>query len=171
VNARVLTEADAPAFHAVRQRALREHPHAFAVTPEEADSVEVIAERLRTNAETGRGFVMGVFDPGLVGIAGCVRELRTKTRHVALVWGVYVAPECRGGAGRRLLTALIERARQWPDLEQLTLEVVTEDAEPARALYRACGFEPTGLLRRRIRVGERYYDEEHMTLFLRRERE
>ena len=165
--ARVLTEADAPAFHAVRARALRDHPHAFAVSPEEADSVEVVARRLRTYAETGSGFVMGVFDPDLVGIAGCVREPHVKTRHVALVWGVYVMPERRGGAGGRLLAALIERARQWPDVEQLTLDVVTEDAGPARALYRACGFETVGVKRRRIRVGDRYYDEDHMARFLR----
>src|SRR3989442_2403705 len=163
--ARVLTEADAPAFYALRQRALREHPEAFGMSPEEVGPVEVVAERFR--AETASSFVMGAFDPGLVGIVGCVRERGVKQRHVAMIWGMYVAPEARGGGvGRRLLAAAIEQARRWPDLEQLCLDVVTVQTE-ARALYLACRFEIVGLKRRRVKVGDRYYDEEHMELLLR----
>ena len=166
--ARALTEADAKDFHAVRVRSLAEHPHAYAMSPHEVTSVDALAERFRDDARTGAGFVMGVFDPGLVAIAGCRREPNAKTRHAAYVWGVYVAPETRGkGAGRMLLTALIERARQWPDVEQLALDVSTEGAAPAQALYRRCGFERTGRQTRKIRVGDRYYDQDRMELFLR----
>ncbi|PYN21183.1 MAG: GNAT family N-acetyltransferase [Candidatus Rokuibacteriota bacterium] len=163
--ARVLAEADAPAFYSLRQRALREHPEAFGMSPEEVGPVEVVAERFR--AETASSFVMGAFDPELVGIVGCVRERGVKQRHVALIWGMYVPPERRGsGVGRRLFTAAIEQARRWPDVEQLCLDVVTGQTE-ARALYQSCGFEVVGLKRRRIKVGDRYYDEEHMELLLR----
>jgi len=163
--ARVLREADAPAFYALRQRALREHPEAFGMSPEEVGPVEVVAERFRT--ETASSFVVGAFDPGLVGIVGCVRERGVKQRHVAMIWGMYVAPEARGGGvGRRLLAAVIEQARRWPDLEQLCLDVVTVQTE-ARALYQSCGFEVVGLKRRRVKVADRYYDEEHMELPLR----
>jgi len=164
---RVLAEADAPAFYALRQRALREHPEAFGMSPEEVGPVEVVAERFRANTDTASSFVMGAFDPELAGIVGCARERGVKQRHVALIWGMYVAPERRGsGVGRRLLTAVIEQARRWPDLEQLCLDVVTVQTE-ARALYLACGFEVVGLKRRRVKVGDRYYDEEHMELPLR----
>jgi RimJ/RimL family protein N-acetyltransferase len=37
---------------------------------------------------------------------------------------------------------------------------------PARALYRAAGFEVFGVERRALRVGDRYFDEEHMVLHL-----
>ena len=40
--ARVLAEADAPAFYSLRQRALREHPEAFGMSPEEVGPVEVV---------------------------------------------------------------------------------------------------------------------------------
>src|SRR6266705_3068554 len=147
--ARVLTEADAPAFYSLRQRALREHPEAFGMSPEEVGPVEVVAERFR--ADTASSFVMGAFDP----------ERGVKQRHVALIWGMYVPPERRGsGVGRRLFTAAIEQARRWPDVEQLCLDVVTGQTE-ARALYQSRGFEVVGLKRRRIKVGDRYYDEAH----------
>src|SRR2546428_6250620 len=136
--ARVLAEADAPAFYSLRQRALREHPEAFGMSPEEVGPVEVVAERFR--AETASIFVMGAFDPELVGIVGCVRERGVKQRHVALIWGMYVPPERRGsGGGRRLFTAAIEPARGWPDVERLSLDVATGPTE-ARALYPPCGF-------------------------------
>src|SRR3989442_4417345 len=102
--ARVLTEADAPAFYALRQRALREHPEAFGMSPEEVGPVEVVAERFR--AETASSFVMGAFDPELVGIVGGVRERGVQQRYVGLNWVMCVAPERRGsGGGRSLLPA------------------------------------------------------------------
>src|SRR5438093_7865966 len=100
--ARVLAEADAPAFYSLRQRALREHPEAFGMSPEEVGPVEVVAERFR--ADTASSFVMGAFDPELVGIVGCVRERGVKQRHVALIWGMYVrAPGAPGVGGRTAL--------------------------------------------------------------------
>ena len=167
MTTRALTEADAPAFHALRQRGLREHPEAFGMAPEEMDAVEVLAERFRARPASAPGFVMGAFDPALVGIVGCARERGVKQHHVALIWGMYVAPERRGsGVGRRLLTAAIEQARRWPDVEQLCLDVAAEQTD-ARALYLSLGFEVVGRKRRRIKVGDRYYDEEHMELHLR----
>src|SRR5205809_8044604 len=126
--ARVLAEADAPAFYSLRQRALREHPEAFGMSPEEVGPVEVVAERFR--ADTASSFAMGAFDPELVGIVGCVRERGVKQRHVALIWGMSVPPEPRwSGVGRRLFTAAIEQARRWPDVNQLSPVVVTGHIE------------------------------------------
>src|SRR3989442_12292244 len=127
------SEEGAQAFYALRQGPLCEHPEAFGMSPEEVGPVEVVAERFR--AETASSFVMGAFDPELVGIVGCVRERGVKQRHVALIWGMYVAPERRGsGVGRRLFTAAIEQARRWPDVERLCLAVRTRQTE-GRALY------------------------------------
>lgn len=164
---RVLTDTDAAAFHQVRHRALQVEREAFAMVPEEMASVEVFLERFKTEWSGQNAFVMGAFDAALVGIIGCVRERHSKRRHAAVIWGVYVTPEHRGhGCGRQLLLDTIARAKRWPDLEQLWLDMTTTNL-PARTLYLSCGFQVIGLRRRALRIGDRYYDEEMMALDLR----
>jgi len=165
---RVLGPADAPAFCALRVRALRDHPEAFGRTPEELDPVAVWAERLSADAGSDLDFMLGGFDGDtLAGMAGCHREAAVKHRHVAYIWGMYVAPEHRRtGLGRALFLAAVERARSWPDLEQLWLDVTTVNHR-ARALYASCGFRSIAVKPRSLKHGDRYYDEELMGLDLR----
>jgi ribosomal protein S18 acetylase RimI-like enzyme len=165
---RPLGPADARAFRVLRVRALGDHPEAFGRTPKEVDSVEMLAERFRVDADSDVGFVLGAFDgDSLVGITGCHRERLIKHRHKATVWGVYVAPERRGtGLGRQLFVAVVARARPWPGLESLWLDVTTTNAG-ARALYARCGFRTVAIRPRTLKVGKRYYDEELMVLDLR----
>jgi ubiquinone/menaquinone biosynthesis C-methylase UbiE/ribosomal protein S18 acetylase RimI-like enzyme len=165
---RVLSEADASDFRALRIRALREDPEAFGRTPEEVHPVEAIAEHFRIDAGSDTDFVLGAFDgETLVGIAGCHRELALKQRHVAHVWGVYVVPEQRRtGLGRRLIREVIARARTWPALESLWLDVTTVN-QGARALYVSCGFRSVAIKPRSLKIADRYYNEELMALDLR----
>ncbi len=166
---RVIGPDDAATFRELRVRALREHPEAFGRTPEEVDSVEVLAARFQRAAGSDLDFTLGAFDgDALVAVAGCHREPLAKHRHVAYVWGVYVIPERRGtGLGRAIFQAVVERASTWPDLEQLWLDVTTTN-ENARALYASCGFRSIGVKARSLRVGAHlYYDEELMALDVR----
>jgi ribosomal protein S18 acetylase RimI-like enzyme len=81
---------------------------------------------------------------------------------------MYVADSARGaGVGRALLEALIERARQIPDLEEVLLSVAVTQAA-ARTLYASLGFESYGLERNALRVGEQSIDEDYMALKLRK---
>ena len=80
--------------------------------------------------------------------------------------GVYVTERARGaGIGRMLLTALLERAAAIDGIEQVVLSVTTTKVA-ALKLYRSLGFESFGCERRALKVGERYFDTEHMVLFL-----
>ena len=162
---RVLGPTDAAAFRALRIRALREHPEAFARTPEEVDSVEAWTERLGVHAGSDVDFLLGAFDvDALVGTAGCHRDRGAKQRHIGYVWGMYVVPEQRGkGLGRQLLLAALERARAWPDVEQVWLDVTIGNAG-ARALYASCGFRSIAVKPRALKVGGHYHDEELMAL-------
>ena len=164
---RVLEPRDARAFRDLRLRALREHPEAFGRTPEEMDSADAVAERFRRSAGSDADAVLGAFDgDALVGVAGCHRADGAKRRHVAVIWGVYVAPEWRRtGVARRLFLATVAHARTWPGLDALWLDVTTVNAA-ARALYASCGFESAGLRPRALKVGDRLYDEELMILRL-----
>jgi len=163
---RPLTAADAEAYRAVRVRALTEHPEFFGRAIEEVETLAEIAERLAPGSDGQERFVLGAFEEALVGITGCARDRGLKHRHKGMIWGMYVLPAARGhGLGRRLLLDAIARARGWPGLEQLVLGVATHN-EPARALYRSCGFEVFGVERRALKVGARYVDEERMVLRL-----
>src|ERR1700722_2966890 len=108
---RALARADAEAFQKLRREALEDSPRAFAETVAEHDSQPLpsIAKRLSDSPDQ---FVIGCFHgEHLIGMAGLARHPRTKLRHKALIWGVYVSPTFRGqGVARAILTEIIRRA-------------------------------------------------------------
>ncbi len=60
---------------------------------------------------------------------------------------------------------MIEVARSQSGLEQLVL-TVTETNVGARTLYEKLGFRSFGIEPRAIRVGDTYFDKNHMIFFL-----
>ena len=161
---RRLTAADAAEFQALRLRGLLESPEAFGST--HADEVgrplDVVAARL---ADPSSGFVLGAtLEPSgpLVGLTGCYRESSRKRRHVAIIWGMFVAPEARGqGIGGALLDAAVAGAAEWDGVEQVTLTVVTEKVA-AHALYVSRGFRSFGIEPRALRDEWRHYDMDYL---------
>ena len=105
-------------------------------------------------------------DATLVGVVGLSRETRAKSRHKAVVFGMFVAPEHRRrGVGTALLAYAIAEARAQQGLEQLVLTVTASNAS-ARRLYARHGFRSFGVEPRAIRVDGRYFDKDHMILLL-----
>src|SRR5215469_12307970 len=103
---RELSEDDAPVYWPLRLRALREEPEAFGSSYEESVNrpLEQMAERFRLARQSSNGFTLGAFDgDALVGTATLSREEGRKNRHIAGVYGVYVAPEARGRSIGRAL--------------------------------------------------------------------
>jgi ribosomal protein S18 acetylase RimI-like enzyme len=165
IEIRILSDRDAMAYWHLRLEALEREPQSFGEAAEEhrQTSVESAGERLAANPDDN--FVFGAFHEGqLVGMAGFFRYTIAKARHKGRIWGVYVRESCRGqGIGRALLVALLERIKVCPGVEQVSLTVVGGQAA-ARGLYRSLGFEPYGLEPRGLKVGDRYFDNEHMVL-------
>jgi len=168
VQIRPLTEVDALAWRELRLRMLREHPDVFGSAYEEQVSwpLERFAARLGDGTAADSVLLGALVDGRLVGSAALGREDGAKVRHKAGIYSVYVAPEVRGrGVGRALLEHVIDRARQVGDIEQLQLAVTTHNAA-ARGLYAALGFETYGVERHALKVGDTYFDEELMVLWL-----
>ena len=143
---RALTAADAAEFHALRLRGLQESPEAFGSTYEEdvALSLDVVAQRIAASRAPRKIVLGAIRDGALVGVIGCFQEPKIKLRHTATIWGMYVAPEARGGGvARRLLDDVIAEVRTWPDVVRITLSVV-DRAAAARELYPSAGFQSFG---------------------------
>jgi RimJ/RimL family protein N-acetyltransferase len=169
VNIRLLTPADAEAYHALRLRMLREHPAAFTSSFEEEIEKPIawVQERLLAREAWPAKFVLGSFAPGgtMVGSVGLAVETREKQRHKAVLFGMFTIDEHQGkGVGFALLKACIERAAGIRDLEQVNLTVT--DGTGAERLYRSVGFERFGVERRALKFGGAYYDKVHMALRL-----
>ena len=170
MEVRILTEADAEAFWNIRLRALRDNPESFGASYEEilARGIEGTAQGLRQSDAHTDDATFGAFDDNtLIGIAGFRREKEVKRHHKAVIWGMYVPAEVRQrGIGKALLEAAIAYAKTLPDLEKINLSVVLTSKE-ARRLFISLGFETYGLERRALKLHDQYFDQEHMTLWLR----
>ena len=166
-NIRRLGGQDAPVYQPLRLRALREHPEAFGSSLEDEQplSLEEVARRLGDTS--GNSISFGAWsDCQLVGIASLFRSPRLKTRHKAIVGGMYVAPEARGKRiGKALLEHTLSHARTMEGLEDVTL-AVTVGNDTARGLYLGAGFVPYGVEPRYIKLGNQYFDIEWMILRL-----
>ncbi len=165
---RRLQATDALAYWTLRNRGLKDHPDVFTTSYEEglATPPEKLAKRF--GGKDSDDFMMGAFSEAgeLLGFVGLKREDRVRTRHSALVIGMYLAPENRGhGVAKQLMHGVIAEARAMPGLEQLTISV-THSNQEARNLYLGLGFQPFGIEPRAVKVGEIYYDKEFMLLSL-----
>lgn len=158
---RKLAASDAAAFQALRLEGLANHACEFGTAfEEEADlPLSEIERRL------DRGRIYGAFvDDGLAALAGFRRYERIKKAHKAELFGVYVGKGFRGrGLGEAVVRQVIAVARG--DVEQLLATVASLNL-PARALYAKLGFEVYGREPRGQKVGDRYYDQEHLVLML-----
>jgi len=160
---RRLEAQDAADYCELRLEGLKNHPEAFSSSweDESGKSAEWWAERL----EATTVFCGWICDSPLLGVAGFRGHAASKLRHKAVLWGMYVRPAARGtGLAARLVQRVIEHAR--PLVEEISLAVVASNIAGKR-LYTAAGFEPYGIERRALKVGEEYFDEVLMALPLR----
>lgn len=165
---RVLGVDNAAAYQVLRLRSLQEHPEAFSSSYEDevGRPLSAVAERLQ---ELPGRFTLGAWRADtLVGTASFRQDAGRKTCHRGWVWGTYVVPEARGlGIGRALMSDLIERASRIPTLEEIILAVTVGNGA-ARSIYLAAGFQLSHVEKRYLKVADRYYDIEWMTLILTR---
>lgn len=164
---RLLTADDAAAYRRVRLQALQEHPEAFGSSGEDfaVQPLSDVEDRLRSQSE--RFSLFGLFIGNeLTGLVGFGRDGGLKVRHRGGIYQMYVTPEQRGqGFGRLLLEHAVNHAGQLPGLEEIIL-AVTVGNDSARHLYERFGFVFSHREPRYIKIDDRYYDIDWMTLRL-----
>jgi ribosomal protein S18 acetylase RimI-like enzyme len=156
-----LTLADAESFRELRLEGLRLNPEAFGSTYDfEKDQPLTRYTGWLTNST-----VFGAYQNShLIGTASFTQLSGLKDSHKGLLRAMYVRPaHRRSGAGRQLVQAVIETARQ--KVEQIQLAVVS-DNQPALRLYQTLGFRQYGLEPRALKHNGIYSDEILMSLDL-----
>ncbi|HEY0295442.1 MAG TPA: GNAT family protein [Bordetella sp.] len=158
VQIRRLAPDDAPALRDLRLDALSEAPHAFGSSLAEEQAMDLDGFRQWTSGKESALF--GAFVGGhLAGMVGMTRQPRSKMRHKAYIWGMYIEPGQRGlGLGGRLLEAALASAAALPGLRQVQLSVNAGNA-PAIALYERAGFREYGREPEALCVAGALYDE------------
>lgn len=144
---------------------LVDSPWAYGASPEDDRARD--AGHLRSVLEDPDSAILVVESAGvMVAAAGVVREARLKRRHIATMWGVYVAPCERGkGLGRVVVAAAIQTARGMDGVRWVHLSV-SQNAPVARKLYESMGFRAWGTEPDALRVGGSSWAEAHMALEL-----
>jgi ribosomal protein S18 acetylase RimI-like enzyme len=164
MSARRLLPPDAAAYRALMLEGYERHPDAFTSSVDERAALPLAwwQSRLEDSPRPGQ-VVLGAFDgERLVGAAGLEFESRTKARHKAHLFGMYVAADSRqGGFGRQLVLGLLAQAaaRGGVKVVQLT---VTEGNAAAQSLYESCGFVVFGVEPFAVALDGSYLSKLHM---------
>ena len=160
-----LQPSDAPQYRDLMLQAYELAADAFTSSAKDrrAEPESFWVKRIRHPHDLSAAF--GAFDDqALVGMVALEFSAKPKTRHKALVIGMYTVPAHRGkGIGRALLQAAIEHARAKDGIHLLTL-TVTEGNDPAISLYRSLGFQIFGVEPMAIHTSSGYKSKVYMWL-------
>lgn len=160
----VLEASDAQRYRALMLEAYERAADAFTSTAQERAAETALFWAKRIADPMGLSVAFGAFDGAdLVGTVALEFSAKPKTRHKALVIGMYVSPGARGtGAGRALLAAALRYAETKEGLIRLNL-TVTEGNAPAIHLYQSAGFETFGVEPEAILTPAGYRAKVHMS--------
>lgn len=163
-STRRLTARDALTYRALMLDAYARHPDAFTSSVDERAVLPIAwwEERLGADNAAFSG-VFAAFDGDrMVGVAGLSFESRSKARHKATLFGMYVPAVFRSlGIGRALVASVLEYARAQPGITLVQL-TVTDGNAAARALYERFGFVAFGVEPFAVAVDAGYVSKVHM---------
>jgi RimJ/RimL family protein N-acetyltransferase len=142
----VLAASDAAPYKALLLHAYEHAADAFTSTAEERAKEPDEWWIKRIAHPEGMTVAFGDFEgESLVGTVALEFSAKPKTKHKALVVGMYVLPPSRGnGSACALLQAAIQFCIERGDIRVVQLEV-TEGNTPAVALYESLGFRAYGV--------------------------
>lgn len=141
VTVETLGARDAATYNAFFSEGAAAHPDTLRISP-----ADIAATPFRTeHGAEGTTFVAKDAEGGWLGVVTIEREAgREKRRHIAWILRMYVAAGSAGrGVGRKLLQAVLARARELPGVQKLNLTVAAHNTR-AVGLYESVGFRTFG---------------------------
>ena len=144
--------------------AYERHPDAFTSSAAERAALPPAWwEKRLAPGDNAADVVLGAFiDATLAGVVGLSFETRTKARHKATLFGMYVPPSSRhAGLGRTLVDAALAHAAARPGIAIVQL-TVTAGNTSAQTLYERCGFIPFGTEPYAVALGGGFVSKVHM---------
>ncbi|MBK9927766.1 MAG: GNAT family N-acetyltransferase [Anaerolineales bacterium] len=149
---------DVVQFRELRLFALQDSPTAFSADYEVNANHPMSFWESRLKPDEHGTIFVAEHNSQLVGLTGIRKGESPKTKHNALIWGVFVRPPWRGlHLAEELITTCIEWAKA-RDVEIVKLGVMTDNT-PAIRCYERCGFTVYGTEPRGIFYEGKYYDE------------
>lgn len=161
----LLTASDALQYRELMLEAYVHAADAFTSTAGERRAEPLSWWVDRIAAASGLSQSFGAFaGQQLVGTVALEYSAKPKTRHAALVLGMYVKPGARRlRAGTMLMQAAVAAASARPEVRTLRL-TVTEGNTPAIRLYESIGFAAWGVEPMAISTPSGYKGKVHMSL-------
>lgn len=156
---RPLTQENEHQYTSFLLQGVADHPECFRI---DADDVRNDPCPLLSTASSDITFGACNEEGRLLGVASFAREKRNKSSHKALLYRMYVASgSANKGIGKALILRIIEHAKQLDGLESITLTVLAHNHK-AKHLYTSLGFACFGCEHNAVKLGDIYFDEEHM---------
>lgn len=168
---RPLEDVDFPSFIALQSDALKNAPEVFGSDYEWFEALSILSKEQRYEKYMmfPYRYLLGAFtsEGVLVGMIGFSNDKnRSKVRHKAQIWGLFVSPEHRGmGIASALVQSVVETAQEI-GVELIQLAVSTRNSD-SYALYLRSGFVVYGTEVRAMKIDQGYIDEYLMVKFLR----
>jgi RimJ/RimL family protein N-acetyltransferase len=162
---KVLDEQGLADYRKIWLECLETFPDNFGTTYLEAYQAQTLKLESNIMQSDANSFMLAAYaGANIIGICGFLRENRLKTAHRGEIVQMYVNPNFAGqGIGNKLLTYCIEKAFKNPEIEQIILTVVAENAKAIYS-YKKVGFESYGHLENYFKSGNHYTSQEFMIL-------
>jgi ribosomal protein S18 acetylase RimI-like enzyme len=149
---------DAVRLRELRLYALQDSPTAFSADYQKNlnHPMQYWEDMLTMHADESTMF-LAVHENNLIGMTGIVRGGSPKTRHTAMIWGVYVRPEWRG---LHIAEELINACCAWARARKIVAAKLGVAAPNTSAIrcYERCGFRITGTEPRAVYYAGQYHD-------------
>ncbi len=161
VNIRVLLETDNVHYSALWRNALVEQDIFFRISIEDEPTPQIQTKF------TNESFTLGAFvNSELVGTVSLERDPRSKMKHKALLFRMFVHPFASGqGIGKALVNEAMSLAKNIAGLRQVNLTVLATNKR-AISLYSSAEFAVFSHEIGAVKIGKNYIDELQMVSFI-----
>lgn len=168
VEIHFLTEANAPAYQALRLESLKTNANAFLSLYETESQLKqsLFANHLRTALRPPFFGFLGVFVEGkLVGYIQIGDTYFEKQQHIATLYNLYISPTYRHKGLAHILFEFVFEFLKTAQFERIFLSYTGSNKE-AQRLYKQLGFQRIGIKKQAIKWQGVYDDEIEMVKVL-----